>query len=259
MRMHTKELFDLKGEVAIVTGGSMGLGRQMAFGLAEAGANVVICARKLERCETTAKEIETLGIKTLAIKCDTTNVQDIQTLIERTLKEFGKIDILVNNAGATWGAPAEEVKIENWMKVINVNVIGTVMASQMVGKEMIKRRRGNIINITSVTGYLGSDPATQDAIPYNTTKGALITFTKDLAVKWVKYGIRVNGIAPGWFPTHLSTWALEQFGAKIKENIPMQRFGGEDELKGAVVYLASKASSYVTGQILAVDGGFLAW
>lgn len=257
--MHVKGLFDLKDEVAIVTGGSMGLGRQMAFGLAEAGANVVICARKLERCETTAKEIETLGVKTLPIKCDTTNVQDIQNLIERTLKEFGKIDILVNNAGATWGAPAEEIKIENWVRVINVNVIGTIMVSQLVGKEMIKRRRGNIINITSVTGFLGSNPATQDAIPYNTTKGALITFTKDLAVKWVKYGIRVNGIAPGWFPTHLSAWALEQFGAKIKENIPMQRFGGEDELKGAVVYLASKASSYVTGHILVVDGGFLAW
>ena len=257
--MHVKELFDLKDEVAIVTGGSMGLGRQMAFGLAEAGTNVVICARKLERCEATAREIETLGVKTLPIKCDTTNIEDIQNLAERTLREFGKIDILVNNAGATWGAPAEEIKIENWIRVTNVNLIGTFMVSQLIGKEMIKRRKGNIINVTSATGFVGSDPATQDAIPYNTTKGALITFTKDLAVKWIKYGIRVNGIAPGWFPTHLSAWALEQFGAKIKEDIPMQRFGGEDELKGAVLYLASKASSYVTGHILVVDGGFLAW
>ncbi len=257
--MHVRELFDLKDEVAIVTGGSMGLGRQMAFGLAEAGAHAVICARNFERCEATAGEIEKLGVRALPVKCDMTSMEEVQNLAERTLREFGKIDILVNNAGATWGAPAEEIKIEKWTRVINANLTGTFMVSQLIGKEMIKRRKGSIINVTSATGFVGSDPATQDAIPYNTTKGGLITFTKDLAVKWVKYGIRVNGIAPGWFPTHLSAWALEQFGPKIKEDIPMQRFGGEDELKGAVVYLASRASSYVTGHILVVDGGFLAW
>lgn len=257
--MNVRELFDLSDEVAIVTGGSMGLGRQMALGLAEAGANVVICARKLDRCEETAREIEALGVKAIPVKCNVADAQEVQALVDRTVREFSKIDILVNNAGATWGASVEQVTVEHWSRVINVNIIGTFIACQLVGREMIARKNGNIINITSVTGFVGSDPALQDAIPYNTTKGALITFTKDLAIKWVKHGIRVNAIAPGWFPTHLSAWALEHFGTKIKEDIPMRRFGGADDLKGAVVFLASKASSYVTGQILAVDGGFLAW
>ena len=142
--MNVKELFDLNDEVAIVTGGSMGLGRQMALGLAEAGANIVICARKMDRCEETAREIEAAGVKVLPVKCNMSKTQDVQDLVGRTLKEFGKIDILVNNAGATWGAPAEEVTLENWSRVINVNIIGTFTACQLVGREMVKRKYGRI-------------------------------------------------------------------------------------------------------------------
>jgi NAD(P)-dependent dehydrogenase (short-subunit alcohol dehydrogenase family) len=256
--VNVNKLFDLRGQTAIVTGGSAGLGLQMATGLAEAGADIVICARKYDRCLEAAGKIESLGVKVLPIKCDVTKTEEVADLVKNTINSLGKIDILVNNAGSVWGGSPEELKPENWVKVINVNIMGTVNVTQAVGREMIKKGKGNIINITSVTGFVGSDTATQNAIPYNTTKGALNTFTKDLAVKWIKHGIRVNGIAPGWFPTDMSSWQLSQYGEEMKKDIPMLRFGSDDELKGAVVFLASSSSSYVTGHILVVDGGFLA-
>jgi NAD(P)-dependent dehydrogenase (short-subunit alcohol dehydrogenase family) len=257
--VRVKDLFNLEGKVAVVTGGATGIGRQLAHGLGEMGAQLVLCSRNFERCSQVAKEFKGEGISTIPFRCDVTKTEEINQLVERCLQEFGKIDILVNNAGSTWGAPAVDMRPENWAKVISVNLMGAVNASQLVGREMMKREKGNIINVTSVTGFVGSDPKTQDAIAYNTSKGALLTFTKDLAVKWVQYGIRVNAIAPGWFPTKLSAWQLENFGEAIKENIPMKRFGFDHELKGAVVFLASEASSYVTGHILVVDGGFMAW
>lgn len=257
--MDVYSLFDLSGKIAIVTGGGIGLGQQIALALAEAGCNVVTCSRKLERCEEVAQEIEKMGRKASAFRCDITNGEEIEQVVSKTVKEFRRIDILVNNAGRSWGSPVEEYPLEHWNKVIEVNITGTFLFSQIVGREMIKQKSGKIINISSYAGLLGSDPEYLDAIAYNTTKGAIITLTKDLAVKWAKYNINVNAIAPGWFETRMTKWTIENKGDKILNRLLIKRFGGEDDLKGAVVFLASKASDYMTGQILCVDGGLTAW
>nr|WP_239558596.1 SDR family oxidoreductase [Peribacillus deserti] len=248
-------MFDLKGKTAIVTGGGRGLGAQIAEGLSEAGANVVLCSRKIEACEETAKRLEENGAKTLALQCDITNPEDVQKVIEETTSTFGRIDILVNNSGATWGAPAAEMPLEAWKKVIDVNVTGTFLMSQAAGNVMIKQQSGKIINIASVAGLGGVDPRVMDTIGYNTSKGAVITFTKDLAVKWGKHNIHVNAIAPGFFPTKMSRAIIEQGKNPILETTPLGRFGSEDDLKGAALFLASKASDFVTGNVLVVDGG----
>ncbi|MCE7791314.1 SDR family oxidoreductase [Salipaludibacillus sp. CUR1] len=253
--MHVKELFNLQGKTAIITGGGRGLGEQIAKAFAEAGANIVLCSRKVEACEAVSAQLQEEGVKTLALKCDITNSEDVQQVIERTLGTFGKIDILVNNSGATWGAPAEEMPAEAWKKVIDVNVTGTFLMSQAAGREMIKQKSGKIINISSVAGLGGTDPKVMDTIGYNTSKGAVMTFTKDLAVKWGQYNINVNAIAPGFFPTKMSKVVLEQGGDAILGRTPLNRFGSEDDLKGAVLFLASKASDFVTGDTLIVDGG----
>lgn len=257
--MNVMELFNLKGMKAIVTGGGVGLGRQMSLALAEAGADVVICSRKLERCEEMAKEIESLGTRAMALQCDLTKIEEVDHVVNETIKEFGRIDILVNNSGRTWGASPEDLKIEDWKKVIDLNIHGTFQITQRVGREMIRQGRGSIINIVSYAGFRGTDPEYLNAIAYNTSKGGLITFTKDLATKWAKYGIRVNAIAPGWFVTEMSKWSMEHYAQKMLDRILLKRFGGEDDLKGAVVFLSSKASDYITGHILCVDGGIMSW
>ena len=257
--MSTLELFDLSNKVSIITGGADGLGRIFATALAEAGSNIVICSRKLEKCEATAHNLEKLGVKVLAIKCDISQEEDIDNIVAKTIKEFQRIDILVNNSGRTWGASPEEFKIEDWKKVIDVNINGTFMFSQKVGKEMIRKEKGKIINISSYAGFGGTDPDYMNAIPYNASKGAVITFTKDLATKWAKYNINVNSIAPGFFPSKMSKWILENKGEKITGRLLIKRFGRPDDLKGTVVFLASKASDYITGQVLSVDGGITAW
>jgi gluconate 5-dehydrogenase len=257
--MNVKDLFNLEGKTAIVTGGGRGLGEQMASGLAEAGSNIVVCSRKLERCEETAHRIQSLGVKTLAFRCDVAREEDVNHVVKETIREFGRIDILVNNSGRTWGDLVEEFSIEGWKKVIDVNVTGTFQMTQKTGREMIKQRSGKIINIASYAGMRGTDPDYLNAIAYNTSKGAVVTFTKDLAVKWAKYGIHVNAIAPGWFTTEMTRWSMEHFREKMVDRILLKRFGGEDDLKGAVVFLASKASDFVTGHILCVDGGEMAW
>lgn len=257
--MKTMDLFSLKGRTAIVTGGAKGLGLQMAFGLAEAGADVVLCSRKLERCQEAARQIESLGVKALALRCDLTHTDEVDQVVKETLKEFGKIDILINNSGRTWGAPVEELKVEDWKKVIDLNITGTFQFTQRVGREMIRQGGGKIINIASYAGLIGTDPDYLNAIAYNTSKGALIAFTKDLAVKWAKYGIYVNAISPGWFVTEMTKWSTEHQGKKMMDRLLIKRFGGENDLKGAVVFLASKASDYMTGHILCVDGGLTAW
>jgi NAD(P)-dependent dehydrogenase (short-subunit alcohol dehydrogenase family) len=257
--MKVMELFDLKGKTAIVTGGATGLGRQMAFGLAEAGANIVICSRKLERCQETAQKIEALGVKAKALRCDLNREDEIDQVVKETVSWFKKIDILVNNSGRTWGASVEELELENWRKVMEVNITGTFLFSQKAGREMIKQGGGKIINIVSYAGLIGTDPDYLNAIPYNTSKGAVVAFTKDLAVKWAKYGIHVNAISPGWYGTEMTQWSMDHQGQKMLDRMLIKRFGGEDDLKGAVVFLASKASDYVTGQILCVDGGITAW
>jgi NAD(P)-dependent dehydrogenase (short-subunit alcohol dehydrogenase family) len=253
--MNVMDLFSLEGKTAIITGGGRGLGEQIAIGFAEAGANVVLCSRKLAACEEVAEHVRGLGVKALALKCDITNPEDIQKVIQTAKETFGSIDILVNNSGATWGAPAVEMPLEAWHKVINVNVTGTFMMSQAAGKVMIQQRHGKIINISSVAGLGGTDPRVMDTIGYNTSKGAVITLTKDLAVKWGRYNINVNAIAPGFFPTKMSRAIIEHGKNPILEATPLRRFGSENDLKGAALFLASAASNYVTGDVLVVDGG----
>jgi gluconate 5-dehydrogenase len=253
-----KQLFDLSGRVAIVSGGGTGLGRQMAEALAEMGANVVLCARKKERCEQAAAQLQVLGVKTLALGCDVRNADEIQKVVEATATTFGRIDILINNAGASWGAPVEEMRLEHWNKVIETNLTGTFLFSQAVGNVMIPQRRGKIINIASVAGMRGAPPEFQ-AIGYHASKGGVVTFTKDLACKWAVHNINVNAIAPGWFPTNMSGVVIERNREALRQRIPLGRFGTEYDLKGAAVFLASAASDFVTGHILAVDGGQSAW
>jgi len=257
--MEAQKLFDLSGKTAIVTGGGIGLGHQIALALAEVGSNIVICSRKLEKCEETAHEIEKLGRKALAFRCDISKEEEIKKVVENSIEDFGKIDILVNNSGRTWGGPAEEFPLEQWKKVIDVNLTGTFLFSQHVGRGMIRQKQGKIINISSYAGLIGADPEYMDAIAYNTTKGAIIAFTKDLAVKWAKYNINVNAIAPGWFETQMTKWSRENKGEKMLNRFLIKRFGGEDDLKGGVIFLASRASDYVTGQVLCIDGGLTAW
>jgi len=265
---NVKQLFDLTGRVAIITGGSIGLGRQMAEGLAEMGANIVLCARKQERCLQAAEELQQLGVKASALACDVKNPASIQEVVDATLSQFGKIDVLINNAGISWGAPVEEMRLEDWNKVIETNLTGTFLCAQAVGKVMIRQGRdknsaatntaGKIINIASVAG-LGGAPAELPAIGYHASKGGVISFTKDLACKWASHNIQVNAIAPGWFPTHMSNRVLEHFEELFLSHIPLRRFGNEHDLKGAAVFLASDASNYVTGHVLVVDGGQSAW
>jgi NAD(P)-dependent dehydrogenase (short-subunit alcohol dehydrogenase family) len=255
---NAKQLFDLSGRVAIITGGSIGLGRQMAEGLAEMGANLTLCARKKERCEEAAEQLSRLGVKTLAFACDVKDAGAVQAVVAATLDHFGHIDILINNAGTSWGAPVEEMTLEQWNKVIETNLTGTFLFSQAVGQAMIRQGSGKIINIASVAGMGGASSELQ-AIGYHASKGGVIAFTKDLACKWASHNIQVNAIAPGWFPTHMSNWVVEHHRDSLLSKIPLHRFGGDDDLKGAAIFLASDASAYVTGHVLVVDGGQTAW
>jgi NAD(P)-dependent dehydrogenase (short-subunit alcohol dehydrogenase family) len=252
--VNTRQLFDVTGRVAIVTGGSAGLGRQMAQGLAEMGANVVLCARRKERCEQAAEELRQIGAQALALGCDVRSPDQIRSAVEATISQFGRIDILINNAGTSWGAPVLEMRLEQWNKVIETNLTATFLFSQAVGRHMVPQRKGKIINIASVAGLRGASPELQ-AIGYHASKGGVIAFTKDLACKWAPHNIQVNAIAPGWFPTHMSAVVIEQNQEALLKRIPAGRFGTDDDLKGAAVFLASDASSYVSGHVLVVDGG----
>ena len=252
--MTTSKIFDLSGRVAIITGGSVGLGRQMADGLAEMGANLVLCARKKERCEHAAAELQAAGVKVLALACDVKDPASIQKVADAALEKFGRIDILINNAGTSWGAPVESMTLEQWNKVIETNLTGTFLFSQAVGRAMIAQRRGKIINIASVAGLRGSSPKFS-AIGYSSSKGGVIIFTKDLACKWGMHNIQVNAIAPGWFPTEMSEKVIERNRESLLAGIPLGRFGGPQDLKGAAIFLASSASDFVTGHTLVVDGG----
>lgn len=250
-----KELFDLTGKTAIVTGGGRGLGEMIAKVYAEAGANVVVCSRKVEACQEVSEELKKMGVGSLAFKCDVSNPDDVNHVVEETLKEFGQIDILVNNSGATWGAPFLEMPLDKWQKVMDVNATGTFLFSQAVTAHMKERKQGKIINIASVAGLKGGEEGTMDTVGYNASKGAVISFTRDLGVKLAKYNIQVNAIAPGWFPTKMSKGLLDQFGEKFIERNPSRRFGEDSDLKGLALFLATKASDYVVGQTIVVDGG----
>ena len=253
-----RELFDLRGKAAIVTGGGSGIGRQMAHALAEAGADVVLCARKVDRCEEVAAEVRRLDVQAIPLRCDVREPDEVQAVVDRTRAELGRLDVLVNNAGTAWGAPAEEMPLEAWQKVIDVNLTGVFLFSQAAGRVMIAEGGGKIVNIASVAGLGGAPSEVMNAVGYHASKAGVIGFTRDLACKWARYGINVNAIAPGWFPRDMSRAVLDG-RPEIVEHIPLRRFGGSGDLKGAAVFLASAASDYVTGHTLVVDGGESAW
>ncbi|MEH7014789.1 SDR family oxidoreductase [Neobacillus niacini] len=256
--MNIKDLFNLKGKTAIVTGGGRGLGEQIALAYAEAGANVVVCSRNVDACEEVSERLEKLGVRSLALQCNVSSYDDIQNVVQKTVEEFGTIDILVNNSGASWVAPALEMEIDKWDRIMDINLKGVFLFSQAVGKVMVKQGSGKIINVASITGFGGQDPKITDSISYSTSKGAVINFTKDLAVKLAPYNVHVNAIAPGFFPTKMTKAGLDYVGEKILERTPAGRFGSDFDMKGPALFLASKASDYVFGHVLAVDGGTIA-
>jgi len=247
-----QQLFDLKGKTALVTGGSRGLGLQMAHALGEAGARIMLSARKADELEVAVAELQ--DARWVAADC--AKEADIQRLADETLQRLGDVDILVNNAGAAWGAPAEDHPIEAWDKVMNLNIRGYFLLSQAIGKKsMIARKSGRIINVASIAG-LGGNPPQMTTIAYNTSKGAVINFTRALAAEWGKYGINVNAICPGFFPSKMTAGTLEAWGEEeLKKHAPLQRLGDDEDLKGLCVLFASDAGKHITGQWLAVDGG----
>ncbi len=254
-----KELFDLTGQVAIVTGGAAGIGVQMAYALAEAGANVVIAARKLDRCQEAAEKMESeLGIKVMPARVDVSKPEEIDELYDLVMKEFKRVDILVNNSGATWGAPSLEYPLDGWKKVIDTNLTGSWLMAQKAGQIMAKQKYGRIINLASLAAFVGASAEIMDAVAYQASKAAIAGLTKDLAVKWAEHNITVNAIAPGWFPTKMTLGTLDKSEELMLNSIPMRRFGADDELKAATLFLASPGASYCTGIILSVDGGWVA-
>lgn len=251
-----KNIFDLTGRVAVVTGASSGLGAQMARAFARQGADVVILARRLEKLEKLAEEIKAFGVKCLPVRCDVTDTEAIKQAAETVEKEFGKVDILVNNAGGGHVGPAEETTDEQWAGVVELDLNGVFKVAREFGKIMIKNNYGRIINIASMYGLVGNT-----ALPsagYHAAKGGVVNFTRALAAEWAKYGINVNCICPGYFATELTidTLNTESFTNYMKATVPLGRYGNEGELDSTAIYLASDASSYVTGVIIPVDGGY---
>lgn len=255
--MSIKKLFDLSGKTALITGGSRGLGLQIAQALGEQGATLVLSARKEDELLAAVSDLKLSGIKASYIVADAANEQDIAKLANASIERLGHVDILINNAGATWGAPAEDYPLQAWDKVMNLNIRGLFLLSQAIGKgSMIPRKYGRIVNVASIAGLSGNAPGTMKTIAYNTSKGAVINFTRALAGEWGAYGITVNALAPGFFPSKMTTGVIKEFGVEqLAAHAPLQRIGDEEDLKGAAVLFASDAGKHITGQILAVDGG----
>jgi NAD(P)-dependent dehydrogenase (short-subunit alcohol dehydrogenase family) len=253
--MSVKDLFGLVGKTALITGGSRGLGLQIAEALGEMGAKVAITARKQGELDEAAARLSKQGIEALAIAGDLSKFDTIPGMLDKALARFGTVDILVNNAGTTWGAPAEEHPPEAWHKVMNLNVNAMFFLTQEVGRRcMIPRRRGKIINMSSVAG-LRAHGSGMTTIAYNTSKAAVLQFTRALAAEWGKYDIHVNAICPGFFPSKMTRGLLERIEKDVIAGTPLQRLGGDEDLKGIAVFFASEASRHVTGQYIAVDGG----
>ena len=255
MARSVQQLFDLSGKTALVTGGSRGLGLQMAEALGEAGAKVMLTSRKAADLEEAAAHLSERGIDARWIAADASDPAQIQKVVDETMQRLGRIDILVNNAGATWGAPAEDYPLAAWDKVMNLNIRSLFLFAQAVGKaSMIPNRKGRIINVASIAGLGGSMDV--QFIAYGTSKGAAVNFTRTLAAEWGRHGITVNALAPGFFPSKMTQGVLAQFGAeKLASAAPLKRLGDDDDLKGAALLFASAAGKHITGQILAVDGG----
>jgi len=256
MTRTVQQLFDLSGKTALVTGGSRGLGLQMARALGEAGARLMISSRKASDLEQTAATLKAEGLDVQWLAADCALESDIHQLAEQTVSRMGSIDILVNNAGASWGAPAEDHPLEAWDKVMNLNVRGYFLLAQAVAKaSMIPRRSGRILNVASIAG-LGGNPVGMHTIAYNTSKGAVINFTRTLAGEWGRYGITVNAICPGFFPSKMTHGLLDKLGADhLASQAPLKRLGDDEDLKGLTLLYASDAGKHITGQWLAVDGG----
>jgi gluconate 5-dehydrogenase len=248
------ELFSLSGRAAIVTGGSRGLGQEMAEGLAEAGAALMLCARRDEWLTPTLKQMRARGFTVDGLIADVSNPADVQAVVDKTIATYGKVDILVNNAGVTWAAEPEELPLDKWQKVVDVNLTGAFMFAQAAGRDMLKRQWGRIINVASIAGLHASVNGPHYA-PYAATKAALMGLTRELAATWGRKGIRVNAIAPGFFHSRLADGAIAITEPAIKATSPIPRVGEAGELKGVAVFLAADASNYITGQTIIVDGG----
>ncbi|KVN41754.1 gluconate 5-dehydrogenase [Burkholderia pyrrocinia] len=257
MHEAVKQLFDLTGKTALVTGGSRGLGLQLARTLGQAGARVIVTARKADELRDAQRTLAELGINAGWIAANGAQDDDIARIADEALDQLGHVDILVNNAGATWGAPAEDYPADAWDKVFDLNVRGLFLLTQQIGKRsMIPRGGGRIVNVASIAGLRGNPPGAMTTIAYNSSKGAVVNFTRALAGEWGKYGINVNALAPGFFPTKMANGLLAEIGVDaLVAQTPLQRLGADGDLAGALLLFASPAGRHITGQILAVDGG----
>jgi len=255
-RRRVQSLFDLGGRTALVTGGSRGLGLQIAEALGEAGARVVVSARKTDELQAAVAALKERGIQADWIAADSSQPAEVQRLADEAIARLGHVDILVNNAGATWGAPAEDHPLEAWDKVMNLNVRAIFLLSQAIGKaSMIPRRRGRIVNVASIAGLSGNTGG-MTTVAYNTSKAAVLNFTRALAGEWGVHGINVNALAPGFFPSRMTAGLLAHVGVdNLRAHAPLRRLGDDEDLKGAALLLASDAGKHITGQLIAVDGG----
>jgi gluconate 5-dehydrogenase len=254
---NVRELLNLEGRVAVVTGGATGIGYQMATGLAEAGSNLVICSRKLGNCQEAAARLSALGVEVMPWGCDVTKPDQVEAMKDAIMARFARVDILVNNAGRAWVADPEDTPLDRWQQVLDLNLTAPFICSQVFGRIMIAQRRGRIVNIASVAGVAGRKA--YSSVAYCASKGGLVNFTRDLAVKWAPHNVLVNCICPGFFPTPLNRPLYEKNRDNIESEIPVKRVGGADDLKGLVVLLASDAANFMTGTVIPVDGGQLAW
>jgi gluconate 5-dehydrogenase len=256
------DIFSVKDRVAIVSGGHTGLGKVMAEALLEAGAHVAVCSRRPEKWSESFAELKSTALQhsrqLLDFKCDVTDKMRVAEMVNATISKLGSVDILVNNAGTAWVAPADQMALEDWKKVLDSNLTGSFILGQEVGRHMISKRRGKIINITSIAALRGTQPEILDTLAYSAAKAGVIGFTRDLAVKWARYHVNVNAIAAGWFPTHMTKLLLQRKGEMLASKTPLGRLGQPNDLKGVVVFLSSSASDYITGQVIAVDGGLSA-
>ena len=258
--MGVRQLLDLRGKVALVTGGSRGIGLQMAEGLGEMGARLAMTARKEDELAAAHAHLEASGSECLTVAADLAAAAAVPGIVDAVLAHYGQIDILVNNAGCNWAAPAEDYPDDGWRKVMNLNLDALYYLTREVGRRsMIPRRSGKIVNIASIAGLFGNPPGWEmRTIAYNTSKGAVVNLTRALAAEWGPYNINVNAICPGFFPSKMTKVTLERIDRRVLDLTPLGRLGGDEDLKGSVVFLASEASRHVTGQAIAVDGGVTA-